>query len=316
MTASAVTGSFEFSLCSGLDKSLEFDNPSQYLPNLHPVDFFMNLKRVFAALGLALLAWSAFALPTLEAVQAAIGQGNYVQAETMMSEVVAAKPNSAKAHYLYAEILAHNKRFDQATAQAAQAKSIDPSLKFTQPEKFQAFEQLLEREQSAAQSARTAKATPAPERKVAAAVTPAPAPNSSLPSWIWALGGAAAALLAWRLWNRRQQAAATLRQQRLGSIATAKPMHRRKPLATARLRLLATAHLRPLATAHLRPLATARLRRLATTRRSKPRAAACWAPGWRWLAAWLRACSPQSCSKAMAMGPARVMPPHRVRAKG
>ena len=168
----------------------------------------MNLKRVLVALGLALLAWSAFALPTLEAVQAAVGQGNYVQAETMMGEVVAAKPNSAKAHYLYAEILAHNKRFDQATAQAAQAKSIDPSLKFTQPEKFRAFEQLLEREQSAAQSARTAKATPAPERKVAPVVAPTPAPNSSLPSWVWALGGGAAALLAWRLWTGRQQAAA------------------------------------------------------------------------------------------------------------
>ena len=168
----------------------------------------MNLKRVLAALGLALLAWSAFALPTLEAVQAEIGQGHYVQAETMMSEVVAAKPNSAKAHYIYAEILAHNKRFDQAMTQAAQAKSIDPSLKFTQPEKFRAFEQLLERERSAAQSAKPAAVTQAPERKAAAAVTPAPAPSNSIPSWIWALGGAAAALLAWRLWNGRQQALA------------------------------------------------------------------------------------------------------------
>jgi hypothetical protein len=200
---------------------LEFDDPSQYLPNLHPVDIPMNLKRILAALGLALLAWSAFALPTLEAVQAAIGQGNYVQAETMMSEVVAAKPNSAKAHYLYAEILAHNKRFDQATAQAAQAKSIDPSLKFTQPEKFRAFEQLLEREHSAAQNAKNANVKQAPERKVAAAVTPAPAPSSSLPTWIWALGGAAAALLAWRLWNGRQQAAANARAGNYAAPAAA-----------------------------------------------------------------------------------------------
>ena len=168
----------------------------------------MNLKRVFVTLGLALLTWSAFALPTLEAVQAEIGQGRYGQAESMMSEVVAAKPNSAKARYIYAEILAHNKRFDQAAAQASQAKAIDPSLKFTQPEKFRAFEQLLEREQAAAQSARVAKANPTPEHRAAPVVTPTPTPDRSLPSWVWALGGAAAGLIAWRLWTGRRQAEA------------------------------------------------------------------------------------------------------------
>ena len=61
----------------------------------------------------------------------------------MMQQVVEAKPDNAKAHYLYAEILAHNGKFEDATAQALQAKQIDPQIRFTSPEKFRHFEALL-----------------------------------------------------------------------------------------------------------------------------------------------------------------------------
>ena len=54
--------------------------------------------------GVAVLAW---ALPTQQQVEAEVGQGNYAEAESMMREVVAARPDSARAHYVYAEILAH-----------------------------------------------------------------------------------------------------------------------------------------------------------------------------------------------------------------
>jgi len=164
------------------------------------------MKRVFF-LSLFLL-WSAIAtaLPTSEAVQAEVKAGHYAQAESMMHEVVAAKPKSAKAHYVYAEILAHNGRFDQAAREAQQAREIDPAIGFTDVAKFRDFEQLMQREQQA----QRASSNVAPR---ATAVAPAPAyreaPRSNgLPGWVWGLGGAAIAVLIWRLIAARSAASA------------------------------------------------------------------------------------------------------------
>ncbi|KPC55464.1 tetratricopeptide repeat protein [Amantichitinum ursilacus] len=85
----------------------------------------------------------ALALPTLKDVEATVRQGNYTEAQQMMQQVVEAKPGSAKAHYIYAEILAHNGKFEDATAQALQAKQLDPKITFTDPQKFRRFEALL-----------------------------------------------------------------------------------------------------------------------------------------------------------------------------
>jgi hypothetical protein len=120
----------------------------------------------------------------------------------MMREVVAARPGSARAHYVYAEILAHDRHFDQAAREARLAREAAPDLSFTQPEKFRAFEQLLEREQRAAKS-------PAATR-----TTLMPTPHAgildhagSVPGWMWGLGGALIAALLWRVFSARSQAA-------------------------------------------------------------------------------------------------------------
>ena len=164
------------------------------------------MKRFIAATLLATAAFSAFALPTVDEVQVELGKGNYAQAEQMMREVVAAKPGSARAHYVYAEILAHDKRFDLAAKEVARAREIDPALKFTQPDKFTAFEKLLEREQTAAR--RAVPATRADEivSPVTRATAPAPS-GGGLPGWIWGLGIAAIAVLAWRMLAARRQTA-------------------------------------------------------------------------------------------------------------
>jgi len=65
------------------------------------------MKKLIVSVALAGLSVLAWALPTLQQVEAEVGRGNYAQAESMMREVVAAKPGSARAHYIYAEILAH-----------------------------------------------------------------------------------------------------------------------------------------------------------------------------------------------------------------
>ncbi|HTJ07901.1 MAG TPA: tetratricopeptide repeat protein, partial [Caldimonas sp.] len=78
-------------------------------------------KWILTAL-LAAFAAVAWALPTLQEVETEVQAGRYAQAETMMREVVDAKPGSAKAHYIYAEILAHQGKVALAAAEAQKAR--------------------------------------------------------------------------------------------------------------------------------------------------------------------------------------------------
>lgn len=109
-------------------------------------------RTLLVCLGLLASLWlgTAHALPTVDQVQAAAQRGDYAEAEKLMREVVAAKPDSARAHYVLAEILAHGRQFDEAAEHTRRARSLDPAIKFTDPTKFTAFEQLLQREQAAA----------------------------------------------------------------------------------------------------------------------------------------------------------------------
>ncbi|GAA0723158.1 tetratricopeptide repeat protein [Dokdonella soli] len=92
---------------------------------------------------LLLVAGTAHALPGVEDVQSAVRRGDYPGAESMMRQVIAAKPENAKAHYVLAEILAHEGRSDDAAHQAATARQLDPAIHFTQPERFRQFESEL-----------------------------------------------------------------------------------------------------------------------------------------------------------------------------
>ena len=152
------------------------------------------MKKTLVSLWLFLACAAAWAVPTVEQVQDAVQQGHYAQAEDMMREVVEARPGSAKAHYLYAEILAHEGLFARASEEAALARQLDPEIRFTQPEKFQAFESLLEREQRSAQRA----GTPNASFPIAAPTLPAQSQATGVPGWVWlaALGGVA--FMLWR----------------------------------------------------------------------------------------------------------------------
>ncbi len=113
----------------------------------------------FLLLCMALLSglWlgTAQALPNVDEVQAAAQRGDYAGAEKMVREVLAAKPDSARAHYVLAEILAHERQFKEAGEHASRARTLDPAIKFTDPAKFSAFEQLLQRQQAARSSVQT-----------------------------------------------------------------------------------------------------------------------------------------------------------------
>ena len=154
------------------------------------------MKKSIAALAFVLASAAAWAVPTTQQVDMAVEQGRYAEAETMMSEVVTAKPESAKAHYVYAEVLAHNRNFSRASQEVARARQLDPAIKFTSADKFAAFEQLLQREQ--AQQARSRPA-PAPLQP---ALAPATSSSSGIPGWVWVGGLAAIGFVLWRGFNR------------------------------------------------------------------------------------------------------------------
>ena len=158
------------------------------------------MKKTLIGVWLFLACAVAWALPTVQQVQAEVRQGHYPQAEGMMREVVDAKPGSAKAHYVYAEILAHNGSFSRAADEARKARQLDPGIKFTQPEKFEAFEKLLEREQTAVPRSQTSNSMfPA-----AAAEAPVRAPAGGVPSWVWLGALGLVGYLLWRGFSRSQ----------------------------------------------------------------------------------------------------------------
>ncbi|MEP6504496.1 MAG: hypothetical protein ABJD97_14255 [Betaproteobacteria bacterium] len=158
-------------------------------------------RKYLLAVTVAAALWSvaAMALPSSADVQSAVKAGDYPKAESMMQEVVTAKPQSAKAHYIYAEILAHDAKFSEAAVQARKAREIDPEIGFTDPDKFRAFERTLNREQAAPVTATQA----APTHQA-----PVQAASSGMPGWVWGLGFAVVAFLIWRMVSRRSTAMA------------------------------------------------------------------------------------------------------------
>lgn len=135
----------------------------------------------------ALWMGAAQALPTVDEVQATAQRGDYAGAEKMMREVVAAKPDSARAHYVLAEILAHERKFPEAAEHASRARTLDPAIKFTDSTKFSAFEHLLEREQAAEKksSATTPAVMPAAPSMRAA---PVQSSGGGVPVWLLIVG--------------------------------------------------------------------------------------------------------------------------------
>jgi hypothetical protein len=161
------------------------------------------MKKLVASLAFVAMASAAWALPTLQQVEAEVQQGHTEHAESMMSEVIAAKPGSARAHYVYAEILARNGKFAKAAEEEAKARQIDPNASFASPEQVQAFEQLLDREQRPA-----SRALQAPTAGGGVAPMRATAPSPGIPSWIWLALLAAVAFFLWRGFSRSRATAA------------------------------------------------------------------------------------------------------------
>ena len=167
-----------------------------------------RLQRMLLALTLALAAGWALALPSPKEIEAAVGAGQLPQAETMLREVLQAKPQSAKAHYELGQVLARQGKYFEAQQALDQAKTIDPTLKFaTSPEAFaKTYDTVLAQVRGApsAASAKAAVATPAAPVASPAPASPAPSGGFNL-MYVW-MGAAGLVVLGLIL---RRRAAAT-----------------------------------------------------------------------------------------------------------
>ena len=103
----------------------------------------MNIRKVinlfvsvFAA-ALLLTSNVAFAEATLPEVYKAVQSGQLAKADAMMKEVLQNHPNSAKAHYVAAELYAKEGKLEAARNHFIKAQNLAPGLPFAQAESVQ-----------------------------------------------------------------------------------------------------------------------------------------------------------------------------------
>lgn len=94
-------------------------------------------RKLITALSLSLCLASTAVLAadaTLHQVYQAAEAGNYRAAQSMMDQVLHDHPNSAKAHFVEAELLAKEGQLRSSQTELATAERLDPSLSFAKPE--------------------------------------------------------------------------------------------------------------------------------------------------------------------------------------
>lgn len=145
------------------------------------------------AAGTALTSLPAIAAEaSLHEVYQAAEAGRLEQAQGMMQEVLRAHPNSGKAHFVEAELLAKQGLFQKAGEELATAEKLAPGLPFAKPQAVENLKSLLRSGHATATTG--AKPSAAATGSTFPAATP---PDRSLP-WAWLLGGLGlVAFIAW-----------------------------------------------------------------------------------------------------------------------
>ena len=96
---------------------------------------------VVAMLGFVSFGFNAMAQsePTLKQIYEAAQAGKVEQAQTMVQQVLVAHPNSAKAHFVQAELFARQGQAGRAREALVAAEKLAPGLPFAKPEAVQAL---------------------------------------------------------------------------------------------------------------------------------------------------------------------------------
>jgi clan AA aspartic protease (TIGR02281 family) len=77
--------------------------------------------------------WAADPLPTVDQIYLAEQAGRADEAQRMIAQVLAARPNSAKAHYVQAELYARAGKISQARTELGIAERLQPNMQFAKP---------------------------------------------------------------------------------------------------------------------------------------------------------------------------------------
>lgn len=130
--------------------------------------------------------------PTMDQVYQAARSGHVDQAQTMMTQVLKDHPNSAKAHYVAAELDARQGKTVPARDELQTAERLEPGLPFARPDAVSALRAELY-----------------PQQRVApvngAAMAPVYAGGRSGFPWGTALGIGLIVAIVWMIFRRRQQ---------------------------------------------------------------------------------------------------------------
>ena len=114
------------------------------------------LKKAVYGLMAAMLFASGIALaensPSIDQVYKAAESGNLNEAQRMMDVVLAQHPNSAKAHFVEAEIAAKQGQMERASSELGKAEELKPGLPFAKPEAVQELKSRIGGRRSGAMS--------------------------------------------------------------------------------------------------------------------------------------------------------------------
>ncbi|RUR69809.1 hypothetical protein EJP67_22385 [Variovorax guangxiensis] len=104
--------------------------------------------------------------PTIQQIYEAANGGRMSDADAMIAKVLKDHPDSAKAHFVHAELLAAEGRLDGARSELAKAKALSPGLDFAKPEAVERLTNKLDRPapQTRNTSSRLDEPAPAPLR--------------------------------------------------------------------------------------------------------------------------------------------------------
>jgi hypothetical protein len=142
--------------------------------------------------------------PTLAQVYEAAQTGQLDKAQTMMQQVLVAHPNSAKAHFVQAELSARQGNLARAQEELTTAEKLAPGLPFAKPESVQQLRSQLKAKTNTGATASPSSLNSS-NRAVASASPSASAPAASFP-WGMALGLGAAAVALYFVMNRKKAA--------------------------------------------------------------------------------------------------------------
>ncbi|MDR3367878.1 tetratricopeptide repeat protein [Rhodoferax sp.] len=98
----------------------------------------------FVAAAFTSVSAMAAAEPTMHEVYQAAQAGRYIEAQDMMDQVLKAHPNSAKAHFAEAELLAKQGKLTPARAELVTAERLQPGLPFAKPQAVSSLKTLIE----------------------------------------------------------------------------------------------------------------------------------------------------------------------------